>query len=329
MLFRSLNASPALALAEYPDIDAFRSSERYARAESMPLRGSHSPILRARLSFPLCTLSLVRTFPRIIKGYLIPEHDLLIVVPMDRIASARINGRDIEQSLLLVSGATNCTVYEPEGRLVAVILIRKAALRSGWQSLGNDHLLIRLPTGKLDALQLLVHHLLERAAHEPEAIQNPAAQRIAEELLLVGLQQALHDGKIDVGDGHETLGRYHRIVEKMDLLIQSNPAAALGSTELAALVSSSRRTLYSAVQGICGLSPHRYVRIRRLWMVRDQLRFGAPGLTVRLSARAHGFHHMGEFSEIYKATFGEMPSKTLDDARTTQLIQVERQRMRD
>ena len=172
MLFRNLNASPALALAEYPDIDAFRSSERYARAESMPLRASHSPILRASLSFQLCSLSLVRTFPRIIKGYLIPEQDLLIVVPMDRIASARINGRDIERSLVLMSGTINCTVYEPERRLVAVLLIRKAALRPGWQNLRNDHLLIQLPAGKLDALQRLVHHLLVRAAHEPEAIQN-------------------------------------------------------------------------------------------------------------------------------------------------------------
>jgi hypothetical protein len=31
MFFKNLNASPSLALVQYPDIDSFRRSERYVR----------------------------------------------------------------------------------------------------------------------------------------------------------------------------------------------------------------------------------------------------------------------------------------------------------
>jgi AraC family ethanolamine operon transcriptional activator len=234
---------------------------------------------------------------------------------MDQVSSARINGRRIERSLLLISGVASCTVYEPEGRLVAIVSIRKAALERDWQSLEDDHLLLELPKERLEALQLTVRHLLERAAHEPEAVRTPAALGAAEQLLLVELDQAMRAGKIVLQDGLDYLSRYHEIVEKIDLLLRSDPGGEMSGGELAGAMGISKRTLHNAVQRICGHSPNRYVRVRRLWMVRNQLCSGASGLTVKSSARAHGFRHMGEFSETYKSTFGEMPSKTLDDAR--------------
>jgi AraC family transcriptional regulator, ethanolamine operon transcriptional activator len=116
--------------------------------------------------------------------------------------------------------------------------------------------------------------------------------------------------------------RYRQIVEKIDLLLQINPAAEMGISELARMTGISRRTLHNAVKFFCGLSPHRYVRVRRIWMVRNKLRSGAAGLTVKSSAHAHGFHHMGEFTDAYKATVGERPSKTLADGRATRSIQI-------
>ena len=58
-----------------------------------------------------------------------------------------------------------------------------------------------------------------------------------------------------------------------------------------------------------------YSRLKRLWSVRRQLRNGAPGLTVKASALAHGFWHMSEFANIYRDTFGELASHTLASAR--------------
>jgi AraC family transcriptional regulator, ethanolamine operon transcriptional activator len=77
----------------------------------------------------------------------------------------------------------------------------------------------------------------------------------------------------------------------------------------------SARTLQTAVHRVCGVATQSYVRLRRLWLVRKQLRTGAPALTVKASALAHGFLHLGEFSETYRRTFGELPSATLGNAR--------------
>ena len=49
--------------------------------------------------------------------------------------------------------------------------------------------------------------------------------------------------------------------------------------------------------------------------MRRQLRTGAPGLTVKASAIAHGFWHQSEFSIAYRSAFGELPSATRSSRR--------------
>ena len=98
MLFRHLCASPALNLQLYADIDHFRESEQYARAESIPLAARDFSVIRATVSLPLCRLSLVRTFPRIITGYELSRR-LMVVIPMNETSSTRVNGQAIEHSI--------------------------------------------------------------------------------------------------------------------------------------------------------------------------------------------------------------------------------------
>jgi AraC family ethanolamine operon transcriptional activator len=60
-----------------------------------------------------------------------------------------------------------------------------------------------------------------------------------------------------------------------------------------------------------GLSLHNYLRMKRLWMVRQELLSGRPSLNVKACALMYGFWHLGEFSSSYSALFGEVPSQTL------------------
>jgi AraC family transcriptional regulator, ethanolamine operon transcriptional activator len=315
MLFKNLNASSALALAQYPDIDSFRTSERYVHAQSIPLYAGHYSVPRARLSLPSCSVSLMRTFPRIIKGYEVPGR-VLVVAPMDGVSSARINGRNIGKSLVFISGVANCTVFEPEARLVAILSIDKSALQRALQErdlqgFDGGHLLLDLPEERLEAFQLLIRRLIECASGDPEAMETRAFQEVTDRTLLVEIEEAMRVGKIASRERQTVRDRHQAIVDRIDHLLQRNPAASMDSSEIADDLGVSTRTLHNAMQSVCGLSTLRYLRIRRLWMVRDQLRSGRGGLTVRASALAHGFHHMGDFSDFYKATFGEMPSQTL------------------
>lgn len=311
MLFRNLHSSTSLELVRYADIDQFRESERYAGAESIPLRTGDFAVLRASVALPSCSLSLVRTFPRIIRGYDFSGR-LVFVVPMDDVASTRVNGKDIGRSLLILKGAPDCTVYEPEGRLVAILAIRRDALADSWQAFDDSHVLLQLTDVDLVRLQMHLRGVLETAAAEPGAIEAEGTPEAIETALFSSFDEAMCSGSIDHGHAR---GRYKTIVDHIERVVSANQTTDIYCDTLAQELGVSTRTMHSAVHAVCGTSPLRYSQLRRLWAVRRQLRSGAPGLTVKASACAHGFWHMGDFSKLYRDTIGELPSHTLANAR--------------
>lgn len=314
MLFKTLTPSAALTLHEYADIEDFRKSERYVAAESTPLSAANFSVMRASLALPRCSLSLVRTFPRIINGYEMAGR-LVMVVPMDGVSSARVNGHPLGQSLLLLKGSANCTVYEPEARLVAILSIRPEALHERWIGFDNGYLLLRLPEDRLAHMQTLIGGILETAAREPEAIHDEGMLDSMQARLFSPFGNGSCVDRADEGPGRASLNRYKQIVDHLDSLLDANPVADFSCEALADEIGISVRTLQAAVKTICGSGAHHYSRLKRLWSVRRQLRNGAPGLTVKASALAHGFRHMSEFANIYRDTFGELPSQTLASAR--------------
>jgi AraC family ethanolamine operon transcriptional activator len=313
MLFRHLCASPALNLQLYADIDHFRESEQYARAESIPLAARDFSVMRATLSLPSCRLSLVRTFPRIITGYELSGR-LLVVIPMNETSSTRVNGQAIGHSLILMKGKASCTVLEPEARLVSILSIDAAMLHQSWLDFDNGYLLFRLPAPQLERLQALIRSMLQFAAREPAAMAAADVAERTRDTLLAGLEETLSSALKCQSSGNESLDRYKIIVDRVDELVGLAPID-LSNEKLADAIGVSVRTLQKAAFSVCGSGIHHYSRLRRLWSVRRQLRTGAPGLTVKASALAHGFWHQSEFSSAYRAAFGELPSATLEQAR--------------
>jgi AraC family ethanolamine operon transcriptional activator len=313
MLFRDLCVSPTLDLQRYVDIDHFHESERYAHAESIPLKAQEFSVVRASLSLPLCRLSLVRTFPRIINGYELSGR-LIVVIPMNEVSSTRVNGRPIGQSLILLRGKANCTVLEPEGRLVAIMSVDGALSDRSLPGFVNGLLLARLPAAALARLQISIRGVLKFAATEAAVMTVADVLQKTQDTLLASVNEAFHAAQKYRSGGELTLDHYKGIVDQIDDLIGLNPID-LNNERLADSIGASVRTLQTAARTICGSGLYRYSRLRRLWSVRRQLRTGAPSLTVKASALAHGFWHQSEFSAAYNAAFGELPSQTLKQAR--------------
>jgi len=312
MLFRYLCASTALDLHRYAGIDDFRESERYARAESIPLQARNFSAVRASPSLPSCRLSLVRTFPRIINGYELSGR-AIIVIPMDEVSSTRLNGGAIGQSLLLVQGKANCTILEPESRLVAILSTDAAMLDRGALQPLNGSVPLRTSAAELARLQALIRSLLKFAASEPAAIAAADVLQRAEDTLLAVFDQILLSAQEHDSGGGTSLHRYKRIVDRVDELVGLDPID-LSNERLADTIGVSVRTLHSASVSVVGMSLHSYLRLKRLSQVRLQLAAGAT--SVKAAALANGFWHLGDFSRVYRSTFGEKPSQTL--ARTKQ-----------
>ena len=313
MLFKHLHASTALTLEGYTDFDHFHESERYARAESIPLSVKDFCVLRASLALPSCTLSLVRTFPRIINGYDLSGR-LIAVIPMDDVGTTRLNGKPVGQSIILIKGKANCTITEPRARLVAILSIGAEALGPEWLEFGDGHFLLRLPAQQLAHMQRLIRAALEIATTNPEAMVAPELPGTLQATLLGAMDEAIRRGTFHDYTNGTALERYKRIVDQVDRLIGLNPLDA-DNERLADEIGISVRTLQTASQSVCDMAAHRYSRLRRLLAVRRQLRGGATGLTVKASALAHGFWHISQFTNAYRASFGELPSATLTQAR--------------
>ncbi len=274
----------------------------------MPLSAGTTAIRRARLSLPTLNLSLLTTFPRIVRGYQL-TNAVVVAVPMDHVTSARINGQSIGGSVLVLKGASDCLVYEPEGRLLAIVYFSPAE-REPWAQLSDGYHLLNPALDVLVSLRRLISTTLETAANDPGLLNEPASRALVEQSLLSAMDVAIRTN-VSSGPVQSARDGYRRIVADMEKLIRHDLMIWHKTTELAEQTGVSVRTLQSATQAICGMSPHRYSRVLRLWSVRRQLRIGPAGRSVKSCAIAHGFWHLSEFAASYRAAFGELPSETL------------------
>src|SRR5262249_34884981 len=81
---------------------------------------------------------------------------------------------------------------------------------------------------------------------------------------------------------------------------------------LCAEIGVAERTLRMCCAEFLGVSPMRYLLLRRLNKARSALRRADPSIvSVAEVARNHQFLELGRFSVTYRNTFGESPSATL------------------
>jgi AraC-like DNA-binding protein len=85
---------------------------------------------------------------------------------------------------------------------------------------------------------------------------------------------------------------------------------------LCAPLGVTERTLRACCQEFLGVSPTRYLRLRRLKLARAELQSANPATTqIGDLARRYGFAEAGRFAVTYRQIFGETPSMTLSRPR--------------
>ena len=104
---------------------------------------------------------------------------------------------------------------------------------------------------------------------------------------------------------------WRQIVMGAEAYLDSHLDRPIYTEELCRALGISPARLIEAFQSTLGTSPHRYLKLRRLNLVRAVLmrRDQEPPL-VKTVALSHGFWHLGQFSHDYRDHFGETPSQT-------------------
>jgi AraC-like DNA-binding protein len=149
------------------------------------------------------------------------------------------------------------------------------------------------------------------AEKQPKLIRDPEVIRGIEHDLIEALVRCLaHEGMRELGGWRP----HKQIMDRLEDALE--PARPTSVPELCAAIDVSERTLRSCCAEFLGMSPSRYLRLRRLRLAHLALR-GSSSVPANVAevARRNGFSDLRRFAFAYQATFGEAPSTTLRRAK--------------
>lgn len=313
MLFQNLLPSASLTVEHFADIDQFHAADLVGNARNLPLRPKEFSASRASLALPSCQLMLIRSFARILDSSF-HTSGAFVIVPLGRSVEAVMNGVALDdQSLIFLSGTAAARSVEPRGNLHAIVNFQSPVHGRGWPLAENRLHLLKSDLFAIGKLSRTITDLFRFASGRPEHMSIGGVAESMQESLLTALDAVLGGGHMLAGP--RSIERYARLVSRIDEILAMHPTIAPYSEDLARECGASVRTLQTAIATIRGASLHDYLRLRRFWSVRQRLKFGGPGLTIKACALANGFWHLGEFAVAYRKIFGESPTETLARAR--------------
>jgi len=148
------------------------------------------------------------------------------------------------------------------------------------------------------------------AETKPKILAHPEVARAIEQGLLLPLVTCLTAAKVQENGA---VKRHHaRIMIRFEEVLAEHLGQPLRVPDLCELIGVTGRTLRLCCAEFLGISPSRYVMLRRLKHVNLALRSADPSMVnVAELARRFGFTELGRFAGAYQAAFGEPPSTTL------------------
>jgi len=150
----------------------------------------------------------------------------------------------------------------------------------------------------------------------PDTFTSPQAARALEATLLRLMIMCLVQG--EARRESSPLNRRATIASRFAAEVEANLDGPLLITDVCRKIGVPERTLRNLCQEQLGMSPHRFLALRRLHLVRQVLlRSDSHAATVTDIITSHGIWELGRFSGSYKALFGELPSTTLLRRATT------------
>jgi AraC-like DNA-binding protein len=165
---------------------------------------------------------------------------------------------------------------------------------------------------RLAAARLL--QLYSRACRLAETkrnlIANPEVARALEQELLHALVNCLTAN--DTSSNLKTRRHHADIMARFEDALIAHSGLRLNMSALCSAIVVPERTLRECCAEFLGMSPTRYILLRRLNMARSALRRADPAdASVAEIARTYQFQEPGRFAVTYRTVFGEMPSTTL------------------
>ena len=308
----SVPSLPGFQARQFADVDEFKQAVRKYNVNFTPIARRIS-VQQTILNLPDLDIALVDSFPRLADVQLAPNCTA-ICFAMGGDDLIRFNGFDVDRVFVCIgNGGNDFSMIEKSGAQLASITFTPEIHERGWPETRRHFAMVVTTISAQQKLRLLISEILKFASLSPDALFVPATLLAIKESMLSTIDQAFQFSNLFRPTNTLYFVKAFSIFQKIESAISDQLRSPVYSNDLASAVGVSVRTLQDVVLHYRGMSLHRYLRLKRLWLVHRRLLAGRT--SVKACALEYGFWHMGDFSRSYRIYFGETPSQTLAKAR--------------
>ncbi|MCC8955401.1 helix-turn-helix transcriptional regulator [Bradyrhizobium sp. Pear77] len=162
----------------------------------------------------------------------------------------------------------------------------------------------------LSRFQHLFRHACHLATPAGKLIEQPEVARALEQDMLHAIVHCLASDGTE--DRSRTRSNHTALMARFETALRKSVGRKVTLPDLCAEIGVAERTLRMCCRELLGVSPMRYLLLRRLNNARAALRHADPSTaSVASIAREHQFFELGRFAATYRAAFGEAPLTTL------------------
>ena len=310
---------PDSEVMTFTDPDAFYANMRRARAEGVVTRGGEYRAESTRIDLHRLWMQRgIESLPRVLDVSTSGERPAIVFAANQNQPAMHFDGRELAQDEILVTGSGLPIHFRSSGACHwgAMSLTLKDLAAAGQAIAGRELTapsftqFIRSPPAflaRLSSLHEAAGHLAKTA---PDILAQPEVARALEEGLVHAMASCISGG--EAAESSSTRHRHAVIMQRLEELLEANPDRTLYVAELCGAAGASGRTLRACCQEHLGMSPTRYLWLRRMHLARRALRMADPAAaSVTEVATSYGFWELGRFSVAYRSLFGESPSASL------------------
>ena len=309
---------PNTSVASFDDPEPFQNAIRRGHFEVFPTARGEFRSELIRVDFDAVWMQRAsENLPLIHHGAVSADRVIIVFLPEPDLPSLRFCGLELGSRDLVVNGSDLITLA--------------SAAPSGWASMSLDpekfasaaeavtgrpilrpsltHL-VRPQPGVLRRLSALHSATAELARSDPALLTTPQVAHAYETQLIELMVRSIGQGDpVRVTTANL---RQRTIVARFEEFLQMRREQPVYLIDLCKAVGASERTLRSACHEQFGMSPTRYLWLRRMYLARRRLAEAeASSVSVTEVAMANGFWELGRFATEYRSLFGETPSTTL------------------
>lgn len=302
----------------FAEADEFAAALLGGEFEYLPVRGQVFDATLRILTFGEVVIQQADDAAHVSRAAMSGTASALIVPLQSSDRRMRINGESVgDRAALLAPGGAEFHTLCPAAYRWAALTLPQTLLEE-WASLAVHRLVGRPEASVLTLAAGPGVRLAGALTAAAQLADNPpgaaAAQGCAE-----GLARSLHElvgealtEDIRARPRPRAMREAHRVVRTVEEFLRGNLHRPIYRDELCVELGISLRKLHGAFAAVVAMSPHSYLKLRRLNLARQALRdAGSEPALVKSIALAHGFWHLGHFAHDYRMLFGETPSQTL------------------